>query len=90
MKKPENTLELAAAVLESKNIYDVMNEQKDQIAALAIAMVRYVAGVDKEGEMIKQHIGEAYMIIMGLLLWFEIDPDKTFEELIEKHKDVLQ
>ena len=90
MKRIKDTFELAAEVLESKNVYDVINEQSNQIATLAIAMKRYADGQDKEGTMVKECIGDAYLAIMGLLLWFEIDPNKTFKELIEKHKDILQ
>lgn len=90
MKKIKDTFELAAEVMASKNIYDVINEQSSRIATLAIGMKRYADGTDKDGTMIKGCIGDAYLAIMGLLLWFEIDPDKTFKELIEKHKDVLQ
>lgn len=90
MKKPKDTFELAAAVLESENSYDVIDKQSNQLVNLAIGMKRYAIGQDKEGTMVKECIGEAYMIIMGLLLWFEVDPDKTFNELVEKHKNVLQ
>ena len=90
MKKPKDTFELAAAVLESKNVYDVINEQSNEIAKLAIGMKQYAAGVDKEGNIIKECIGDVYLAIMGLLLWFEVDPDETFRELVEKHKNVLQ
>lgn len=90
MKKPKDAFELAAAVLESKNSYDVIDEQSNHVVELGIGMKRYAIGKDKEGAMIKARIGDAYLAIVGLLLWFEIDPDETFKVLVEKHKDVLQ
>lgn len=90
MKKIKDSIELAAEVMASKNVYDVINEQSSQIATLAIGMKSYANGTDKDGTMIKGCIGDAYLAMMGLLLWFEVDPDELFKELIEKHKDVLQ
>lgn len=90
MKTPKDALEIAAAVLESKNIYDIIKSRSDQLVNLAIGMKQYADGVDKDGTVIKENIGDAYLTIMGLLLWFEIEPEQIFNELIEKYKDVLQ
>lgn len=90
MKKIKNALELAVEVLDSKNTYDVIYEQSDDLAKLAFAMKLYVAGDDKEGKGVKEALGDAYLAIMGMMLYFEIDPDETLKQLIEKHKDILQ
>ena len=90
MKKINNALELAVEVLDSKNTYDVIYEQSDDINRLAFAMKLFVSGDDKEGIGVKKHIGDAYLAVMGMMLFFEIDPDETLKQLIEKHKDILQ
>lgn len=90
MKKIKNTLQLAVEVLDSKNTFDVISEQSDDLAKLAFAMKLYVAGDDKEGKGIKEAAGDAYLAVMGMMLYFEIDPDETLKQLIEKHKDILQ
>lgn len=89
MGKPQTALEIAAAVLENKNVYDVIRERSDQLVNLAIGMKSYADGTDKDGTMIRKCIGDAYLTIMGLLLWFEVEPDEVFRELIEKYRDVL-
>ena len=90
MKKPKDTLELAVEVLESKNTYDVIYEQSDDIVRLGFAMKLFVSGDDKNGDAVKKHLGDAYLAVMSMMLYFEVDPDKTFKELIEKHKNILQ
>ena len=90
MKKIKNALELAVEVLDSKNVYDVISEQSDDIVKLAFAMKQYVAGADKWGNEVKEALGDAYLAVMGMMLYFEIDPDETLKQLIEKHKDILQ
>lgn len=90
MKKIENALQLAVEVLDSKNTYDVIQEQSEDLNKLAFAMKLFVAGDDKEGKGVKEAAGDAYLAVMGMMLYFEIDPDETLKQLIEKHKDVLQ
>lgn len=90
MKKIKNALELAVEVLDSKNTFDVIDKQSDDIAKLAFAMKLFVAGDDKNGDGVKKDIGDAYLAVMGMMLYFEIDPDETLKQLIEKHKDILQ
>lgn len=90
MKKIKSTLELAVEVLDSKNTYDVISEQSDDLAKLAFAMKLFVAGDDKSGNGVKEALGDAYLAVMSMLLYFEIDPDETLKQLIEKHKDILQ
>lgn len=90
MKKIENALQIAVEVLDSRNTYDVISVMSDDLAKLAFAMKLFVAGDDKEGKGIKEAAGDAYLAIMAMMLYFEIDPDETFKQLIEKHKDILQ
>lgn len=90
MKKIKNALELAVEVLDSKNTFDVISEQSDDLAKLGFAMKLFVAGDDKEGNGVKEALGDAYLAVMGMMLYFEIDPDETLKKLIEKHKDILQ
>lgn len=90
MKKIKNALELAVEVLDSKNTYDVIQEQSEHLNQLAFAMKLFVAGDDKEGKGIKETAGDAYLAVMGMMLYFEIDPDELLKQLIEKHKDILQ
>jgi len=90
MKKIQNALELAVEVLDSKNTYDVISEQSEDIAKLAFAMKLFVAGDDKDGKGVKEALGDAYLAVMGMMLFFEIDPDETLKQLIEKHKNILQ
>lgn len=90
MKKIQNALELAVEVLDSRNTYDVINEQADDVAKLAFTMKQYVSGEDKNGDGVKAAAGDAYLAVMGMMLYFEIDPDETLKQLIEKHKDILQ
>lgn len=90
MKKIQSTLEIAIEVLNSKNVYDVITEQSDDLAKLAFAMKLFVAGDDKEGKGIKEAAGDAYLAVMSMMLYFEIDPDETYKQLIEKYKEILQ
>lgn len=90
MKKIKNALELAVEVLDSKNTFDVICEQSDDLTKLAFAMKLYVVGDDREGKGIKEAAGDAYLAVMGMILYFEIDPDELLKQLIEKHKDILQ
>lgn len=90
MKKIENALQIEVELLDSRNTYNVIYEQAEDLNKLAFAMKRFVAGDDKEGKGIKEAAGDAYLAIMGMMLYFEIDPDETLKQLIEKHKDILQ
>lgn len=90
MKKIENALQIEVELLDSRNTYDVIYEQADDLAKLAFAMKLFVAGDDKKGDGVKAAAGDAYLAIMGMMLYFEIDPDETLKQLIEKHKDILQ
>lgn len=90
MKKIENALQLEMELLNSKNTYDVINQQSDDLAQLAFAMKLFVHGDDREGKGVKEAAGDAYLAVMGMMLYFEIDPDELLKQLIEKHKDVLQ
>ena len=90
MKKIQNALQLEVELLDSRNTYDVIQEQSDDLTKLAFAMKLFVAGDDKEGNGIKEAVGDAYLAVMGMLLYFDMDPDELLQKLIEKHKDVLQ
>ena len=90
MKKIQNALQIEVEILDSCNTYDVIQGQSDDLAKLAFAMKLFVAGDDKEGNGIKETIGDAYLAVMGMMLYFEIDPDKLLKQLIEKHKNILQ
>ena len=90
MKKIQNALQLEVEILDSRNTYDVIQEQSDDLNNLAFAMKLFVAGDDKEGDDIKEAVGDAYLAVMGMMLYFEIDPDELLKQLIEKHKDILQ
>ena len=90
MKIIKDALQLEVEILDSKNTYDVIQEQSDDLAKLAFAMKLFVAGDDKDGEGIKEAAGDAYLAVMGMLLYFEIDPEELLKQLIEKHKDILQ
>ena len=90
MKKIQSALQIEVELLESRNTYDVIHQQSDDLNKLAFAMKLFVAGDDKEGDGIKEAVGEAYLAVMGMMLYFEIDPDELLKQLIEKHKDILQ
>lgn len=90
MKKIQNALQIEVELLDSRNTYDVIQKQSDDLAKLAFAMKLFVAGDDKEGKGVKEAAGDAYLAVMGMMLFFEIDPDELLQKLIEKHKDVLQ
>ena len=90
MKKIENALQIEVELLESRNTYDVIQQQSDDLAKLAFAMKLFVAGDDKEGKGVKEAAGDAYLAVMGMMIYFEIDPDALLKQLIEKHKDILQ
>lgn len=90
MKKIQNALQLEVEILDSRNTYDVIQQQSDDLAKLAFAMKLFVAGDDKDGTGVKEAVGDAYLAVMGMMLYFEIDPDELLQQLIEKHKDVLQ
>ena len=90
MKKIENALQIEVELLESRNTYDVIQQQSDDLAKLAFAMKLFVAGDDKEGKGVKEAAGDAYLAVMGMMIYFEIDPDELLKQLIEKHKDILQ
>lgn len=90
MKKIQNALQIEVELLDSRNTYDVISEQSDDLAKLAFAMKLFVAGDDKEGKGVKEAAGDAYLAVMGMMLYFEIDPDELLQQLIEKHKNVLQ
>lgn len=90
MKKIQNALQIEVELLDSRNTYDVIQQQSDDLAKLAFAMKLFVAGDDKEGKGVKEAAGDAYLAVMGMMLYFEIDPDELLQQLIEKHKDVLQ
>lgn len=90
MKKIKSAVELEVELLDSRNTYDVIQEQSDELAKLAFAMKLFVAGDDKEGNGIKGAVGDAYLAVMGMMLYFDIDPDELLKQLIEKHKDILQ
>lgn len=90
MKKIKSAVELEVELLDSRNTYDVIQIQSDDLAKLAFAMKLFVAGDDKEGNGIKEAVGDAYLAVMGMVLYFEIDPDELLKQLIEKYKDILQ
>jgi hypothetical protein len=90
MKRIQNALQLEVEILDSQNTYDVIQQQSDDLAKLAFAMKLFVAGDDKEGKGVKEAAGDAYLAVMGMMLYFEIDPDELLQQLIEKHKDILQ
>lgn len=90
MKKIKDSLQLEVELLNSRNTYDVISEQSDDLAKLAFAMKLFVAGDDKEGKCIKEAAGDAYLAVMGMMLYFDIDPEELLKQLIEKHKDILQ
>lgn len=90
MKKIKSALELEVELLDSCNTYDVIQGQSDDLAKLAFAMKLFVAGDDKEGNGIKEAVGDAYLAVMGMMIYFEIDPEELLKQLIEKHKDNLQ
>lgn len=90
MKKIKSAVELEVELLDSRNTYDVIQEQSDNLAKLAFAMKLFVAGDDKEGNGVKEAVGDAYLAVMGMMLYFDIDPDELLKQLIEKHKDILQ
>ena len=90
MKKIQNALQIEVELLDSRNTYDVIQQQSDDLAKHAFAIKLFVAGEDKEGKGVKEAAGDAYLAVMGMMLYFEIDPDELLQQLIEKHKDVLQ
>ena len=90
MKNIKSALELEVEILDSRNTYDVIQQQSDDLAKLAFAMKLFVAGDDKEGNGIKETVGDAYLAIMGMLVYFLIDPEELLKQLIEKHKDILK
>ena len=90
MKKIKTAVELEVELLDSRNTYDVIQQQSDDLAKLAFAMKLFVAGDDKEGKGVKEAVGDAYLAVMGMMLYFEIDPDELLKQLIEKHKNILQ
>ena len=90
MKKIQNALQIEVELLDSRNTYDVIQQQSDDLAKLAFAMKLFVAGDDKEGKGVKEAAGDAYLAVMGMMLYFEIDPDELLQKLIEKYKDILQ
>lgn len=90
MKKIKSAVELEVELLDSRNTYDVIQKQSDNLAKLAFAMKLFVAGDDKEGNGVKEAVGDAYLAVMGMMLYFDIDPDELLKQLIEKHKDILQ
>lgn len=90
MKKIQNSLQIVAELFESRNPYDVINQQSDDLANLAFAMKMFAHGTDREGKGVKEAAGDAYLAVMGVMLFFEIDPDEILKKLIEKHKDILQ
>lgn len=90
MKKIQSALQIEVEILDSRNVYDVIFEQSEALADLAFAMKLYVAGNDKKGIGIKKAAGDAYLAVLGMMLYFEIDPDELLKQLIEKYKDILQ
>lgn len=90
MKKIQNALQIEVELLDSRNTYDVINEQSDALNQLAFAMKLFVHGDDREGKGVKEAAGDAYLAVMGMMLYFEIDPDELLQQLIEKYKDILQ
>lgn len=90
MKKIKSAVELEVELLDSRNTYDVIQKQSDNLAKLAFAMKLFVAGDDKEGNGVKEAVGDAYLAVMGMMLYFDIDPNELLKQLIEKHKDILQ